>query len=149
MAVLIRGTRASLIGAKQPLTLDEERSLFYSRVLVGEPSQCWPMVRIKDRVPVTGYGTHYSPTFGAIRGTLLSVMLDGRFCSRSDVVMHLCDNPPCVNPHHLRVASQSENMIDHHQKGRHNRRPEKERIVERLRQRSSPRLATLGPEWFA
>ena len=28
------------------------------------------------------------------------------------VVMHLCDNPPCVNPDHLRIASQSENMSD-------------------------------------
>lgn len=33
-------------------------------------------------------------------------------------VMHQCDNPPCCNPDHLRIGTQSENVIDAYEKGR-------------------------------
>lgn len=34
------------------------------------------------------------------------------------VVMHTCDNPPCLNPWHLRLGSQRQNMADCRAKGR-------------------------------
>lgn len=32
--------------------------------------------------------------------------------SGSEVLMHLCDNPPCCNPNHLRPGSVAENNAD-------------------------------------
>lgn len=34
------------------------------------------------------------------------------------VVQHSCDNPACVNPHHLRVGTQHDNVHDSMSKGR-------------------------------
>jgi HNH endonuclease len=34
------------------------------------------------------------------------------------VVMHSCDRPSCVNPDHLRLGSQKENLADARAKGR-------------------------------
>ncbi len=33
-------------------------------------------------------------------------------------VLHTCDNPPCVNPKHLFIGTQKDNIEDAHSKGR-------------------------------
>ncbi len=39
--------------------------------------------------------------------------------AKGEVIMHICDNRDCVNPQHLKVTDQKENMRDAIRKGRH------------------------------
>ena len=39
--------------------------------------------------------------------------------SKGDVLCHVCDNPPCVNPDHLFLGDRTINIADMHAKGRH------------------------------
>jgi hypothetical protein len=48
-------------------------------------------------------------------------MLDrGECIPRGKVVMHSCDNPPCINPRHLKLGTHKENNQDMIDKGRMN-----------------------------
>lgn len=48
----------------------------------------------------------------------VSLEATGQTLSQSDIVMHSCDNPCCINPFHLKVGSPSENVLDAVNKGR-------------------------------
>ena len=48
----------------------------------------------------------------------VSLEMSGVSVPDDRLVMHTCDNPRCVNPSHLRVATQTENMRDAAAKGR-------------------------------
>ncbi|GAB4297073.1 MAG: hypothetical protein Kow0096_14910 [Thiohalomonadaceae bacterium] len=68
------------------------------------------------------------------------------------VVCHKCDVPRCVNPHHLFVATQADNLEDSRQKGRARprRTPKKpKRTVLTASQAKAARESPLSSAYFA
>lgn len=45
-------------------------------------------------------------------------MFNGPMPDGAEIIMHVCDNPPCVNPHHLVAGTRTLNMVDKIEKGR-------------------------------
>lgn len=88
---------------------------FWSKVDKKAPNDCWEWTAYTEK----GYGRcawtgntgqtwahrfSYESTYGKI--------------PKGKMVLHSCDNPPCVNPKHLRVGTQKDNMRDMSIRGR-------------------------------
>jgi hypothetical protein len=86
---------------------------FWSKVQRRGPDECWEWGGPRQK---RGYGK-----FSIGRRTFLAhrvaAVIDGGNPERL-LVMHLCDNPPCVNPRHLTFGTPLDNMRDMHRKGR-------------------------------
>lgn len=80
-------------------------------------SGCWEWQKSKTRF---GYGKFkMKPEQLAHR---VSFLLHNGELPRDRVVMHSCDNPPCVNPEHLSLGTLADNNKDRADKKRNNHR---------------------------
>lgn len=82
----------------------------------GGPDACWPWTGTTYKH--SGYGTM------KVRGVehaahIWSFMESGGVTTdEKPFVLHSCDNPPCINPRHLRAGSNQDNMDDKVERGR-------------------------------
>lgn len=88
----------------------------FFRYVHHEPnSGCWLWGGSLDG---SGYGTFGVATRHSVRAHRFSfALLIGRWPQKH--VLHNCDNPPCVNPSHLREGTHAENMRDSAVRKRH------------------------------
>lgn len=99
------------------MTRDEWIVGFWRRVVKLGSRQCWLWAGHRDE---EGYGQlkrEDNQTSMAAHRAAIEILRGIRVPAHL-VVMHTCDNPPCVNPYHLRVGTQLQNMQDMRAKGR-------------------------------
>jgi len=100
-----------------PLTiLDSDFARFWGKVKIANPDECWIWNAGK-----TGSGTKYG-CFSFRKGVYKANRIAYYFKYRVDPfpldVLHKCDNTLCVNPNHLFLGTQVDNMKDMKAKGR-------------------------------
>jgi hypothetical protein len=86
---------------------------------------CWVWEGHYDRLYEYGYLTRIKP-YGYHRDTVQShkysyEVHNNTTLPRGAVVLHSCDNPRCVNPHHLTLGTHTSNHVDMRAKDRHTR----------------------------
>lgn len=91
---------------------DKER--FWERVDQGQPDECWPWSAGKTS---QGYGAMHWKGSKCLAHRI-SYRIEYGPIPEGKVVMHSCDNPPCVNPNHLSIGTQGDNVRDAQKKGR-------------------------------
>ena len=85
--------------------------------LVDRSAGCWIW---RGAINNKGYGYLSSGKreAGRVLAHRVSWELNNGSIPDGKIVMHSCDNPPCVNPDHLRLGTQQENQQDMSDKGR-------------------------------
>ena len=86
---------------------------FWSKVAIGTPDQCWEWQGSRRG---DSYGQLYVNHKHRAAHRFSFFMANYYY---PPVVRHKCDNRVCVNPHHLEGGTQTENMRDVVERGRH------------------------------
>jgi len=87
---------------------------FWSKVDVCGSCECWPWQASRHK---QGYGWfRYQGRMHLAHR--IAYMLSTSADPADAVILHVCDNPECCNPAHLRAGTQQDNIADMDAKGR-------------------------------
>lgn len=100
-----------------PNLSEQEIERFFKKVGIGLNEQCWKWQGSNDGKHGYGRIAFRGKTYISSR---VSYFIHYGFDPKSLMVCHKCDNPPCVNPHHLFIGTRRTNMTDRDLKGRNN-----------------------------
>lgn len=90
--------------------------VFNSRIYPEPNTGCWLYLGCYSK---EGYGRLDAEYYNGFRSShRFSYFIHNGDFDRSLCVMHTCDNPTCVNPDHLRLGTNDDNMADMVSKGR-------------------------------
>src|SRR3990167_5954974 len=88
---------------------------FWSKVDKRSPSECWSW---RGGCNHDGYGNFCFRGKPDRAHRVAFIITTGKSVT-GKVVRHRCDNPPCVNPGHLEIGTQQDNIRDMIRRGRH------------------------------
>jgi hypothetical protein len=88
---------------------------FFKKFVVTSGGGCWLWIGNKDK---DGYGRFCINHNEEIRSHRYSYQLFRGKVPKNKFVCHSCDNPSCVNPHHLWLGTVLDNHRDMDNKGR-------------------------------
>lgn len=88
--------------------------VFESRI--KKTPSCWLWQGTKNGY---GYGIFLMPGERPVRAHRYAYEFFVGKIPKGKIIMHSCDNPPCVNPKHLRIGTKDENNKDTAKKRRH------------------------------
>lgn len=100
---------------KSPRTKKTTQERFWDGVVVGQPSECWEWSKFKG---ATGYGVVRIDSHKTMLAHRYSFVIHKGEIPSDKIVMHSCDNRRCVNPSHLSLGTNQDNMNDRNTKGR-------------------------------
>jgi len=105
---------------------------FWKRVDRKGSDDCWLWMgardpRINKNYGLINLGNRYSKQ---IRAHRLSYIIHNGPIPEGLYVLHHCDNPPCVNPAHLHVGTQKDNVHEAIQRGRHKFNRQRNKLTE-------------------
>lgn len=86
----------------------DEAARFWAKVDKQAPNGCWEWTG--SRLP-KGYG-QFAPNHRPVRAHRYSYELHHGTVPAGLMVLHRCDNPPCVNPAHLYAGTRLDNARD-------------------------------------
>lgn len=89
--------------------------VFWSKV--DKTDNCWLWIGKKNNYGYGRFVLRHRPTI-AIFAHRLSWMIDRGEIDTGKLICHKCDTPNCVNPSHLFIGTQSDNLLDASKKRR-------------------------------
>lgn len=99
-----------------PKKAESLKKRFWAKVLIGTKDECWPWIA-KAAHPF-GYGRMTAGRGVHLKAHRVSYTLANGEIPQGLGVLHKCDNPKCINPDHLFLGTQQDNMKDCISKGR-------------------------------